>query len=1316
MNFRHAYAFFLVILFSAVAAFASEPKLTLYVPFNGNADATIAGGNPKSTFGIPDQKPDFADGIAGKGFLTGGSNQNVRFDAKGNISPDQWTISFWVKGQLGAQWNGGEYLQGFWELVGDQGEIMWFYRYTSQEAPWLFSRPKQGEGDLHWLLAPAAPEDQWHFWAFTWRKGSGAYMYLDGRLVGQSSCQPPDPVNYIFIGQSPNHSVQNKVIDEFKIYDTAMDSGAIARHYWQEGNFALHPTLTVAPTQQKITIDGNITPQEWQNAAGFTGLIDTQNWTMEDPQTWGKITYDDKNLYVALHSDNPPEVKNDPDAKALYGLTKKDELRHDGNVKQDDSFFVQLMPNPKTIYNFLTNSIGTTYDSIQKVGEKEDLSWESGAQVKTVLDNNGWSMEAAFPLKSLGVDAISDNSTWQMNFGRVWQLLRQRTDLWEPGHSVIDKGSTIHADLGTVNFSQNPDAVVDLQQFHIDADGRVGAAIHLFNPGTAAHEIELTLKVGDNVLQNQKVLLAPDRSNLVTLAGLPKSSDGPAVDITVQSGAKVLFHQSAPFILEHAGHLDLWSYPSSQQIRLGWGIPSSSDPHSLRLNAQIKDANDKVAQQITIDHLSSLNDSTLVDVKSLAPGKYTVEVKVKDGENIVQQQAISYDKKPLPSWLGNKLGISDSPPSPWTDVTVDKSKDAIGIWGRDYDYSGNLLPTQIINQGKPMLAAPMQLVVNTQSSDIAKANTQWTKTTAMRATSLRNQTIGAVNVKADSYTEFDGMSWINLTVAPQSAKVLLNGLTIDIPLKAEWAKLIKPYDDYRMQNTGLLSEIGWKGSAASMPWLGNGDGGFQFFQETTASWIGSKTIEILPAKNGTVIYRVHLIDTPTTLNQPLQFAFGWMTSPVKPAPKLHRDWRLFSSGGITNNPQGTGPVAQYVQLAAKNNPNHQFYFPWWQGWWWLPGTYKGNPDQSGLTPVPADPPNDQMNAVRKYFGVTFYGAPYGRLTEMGTSNPWFEQFGDEWVPTTSKFTPDQTLEPARRIAKVSQASQSLRDFYAWGYDKLLNEGNVHALYFDVSRPSTDTNIYHGAGTKMPDGSIQPMRNILGTRKMFERIYTLMKAKHPDGKVFYHMSGEIMLPVDSFCDALIDGENYTGLLDRKDNRGYEKVLSMDQFRTEYSAQNNFGSASVFLPEFERAKSINPDEWKTLGYQHDDYLMGLIFLHNSNLWWAFVPYDHTAEVYTAMDKTGWNANWTFIPYWQQKYFSLPQGVYASLYQSPDGGKVLLVLMNTSGKDQDISLPMTLGKSTFTASKAIYPDQTMGIQHGETGAIHIAHNDFCSVLLQK
>jgi hypothetical protein len=376
----------------------------------------------------------------------------------------------------------------------------------------------------------------------------------------------------------------------------------------------------------------------------------------------------------------------------------------------------------------------------------------------------------------------------------------------------------------------------------------------------------------------------------------------------------------------------------------------------------------------------------------------------------------------------------------------------------------------------------------------------------------------------------------------------------------------------------------------------------------------------------------------------------------------------------------------------------------------LPEKYTGNYDTSALLPVP-DLNSDRTNAIQKYYGIKFFAAPYGRLTEMGTVNPWFAQFGDEWVANTSKYTPDSTGNPTQEITKVSQASPSLRDFYAWGYHELLKSGNVHALYFDVSRPMTDSNIYRGAGTKLPDGTVEPIRNILGTRKMFHRLYTMMKAQHPDGRIFYHMSGEIMLPVDSFVDGLIDGENYAGMLDRKDNRGYEKVLSADQFRTEYSTQNNIGPAEIFLPEFDRSKSILKDEWKDLGYQHARYLLGLILLHDSNIWWTYFPAETLTGTFSALDKTGWNSDWKFVPYWQQKYFSLPEGVYASIYQSPDANKNVMILMNTSGKDQAVSLSGTLGKSTFKDIKVLFPEAESVAQN-----VEVPDNDFKIILMEK
>ena len=149
-----------------------------------------------------------------------------------------------------------------------------------------------------------------------------------------------------------------------------------------------------------------------------------------------------------------------------------------------------------------------------------------------------------------------------------------------------------------------------------------------------------------------------------------------------------------------------------------------------------------------------------------------------------------------------------------------------------------------------------------------------------------------------------------------------------------------------------------------------------------------------------------------------------------------------------------------------------------------------------------------------------------------------------------------------------------------------------------------------------------------------------------------MSGQVNMPVLAFCDAMIDGENYVSLLDRKDNRGYEKVLTLEQFAAEYAAQNNFGPYSVVLPQFSRSGAIRADEWEELGYQHAEYLLGLIFLHNSQLWYpAYIPVEPTNRLYLAFDKYGLTGAWSYVGYWKQSVAQLPEDVKASFFVAPD-----------------------------------------------------------------
>lgn len=248
---------------------------------------------------------------------------------------------------------------------------------------------------------------------------------------------------------------------------------------------------------------------------------------------------------------------------------------------------------------------------------------------------------------------------------------------------------------------------------------------------------------------------------------------------------------------------------------------------------------------------------------------------------------------------------------------------------------------------------------------------------------------------------------------------------------------------------------------------------------------------------------------------------------------------------------------------------------------------------------------------------------------------------------------------------------------------------------------------------MEDGSIEPTYNILGMREGMKRLYTLLKQRHPQGIVIYHMSAEPMLPFGSFSDIFLDGENFYSQLDRKENRGYEKVLSIDKFRAGYSGQNNFGPETLFLSEFERV-SIERNEWQELGYGHMDYVLGLVLLHDSNISWNWMDPKHLLKVYSALDATGLNGDWEFVPYWRQKYVELPEGVYASYYKSPKNDKVFAVLMNTSGEDREISLPMALDKITYASAKSAYPEQALESNKGIWKDIFIKNNSFVALSL--
>ncbi len=505
-------------------------------------------------------------------------------------------------------------------------------------------------------------------------------------------------------------------------------------------------------------------------------------------------------------------------------------------------------------------------------------------------------------------------------------------------------------------------------------------------------------------------------------------------------------------------------------------------------------------------------------------------------------------------------------------------------------------------------------------------------------------------------------------------------------------------------------------------WVGDEEGGIQVFAETSYNWIVRDKKRELEISNGEreVVFKLHLINKPVTLRKPLTFALGFIVTPVKKTVLDMRD--ILSIGGRwIPIIKGTGLVGGYYKKAFKVHKGLKVYHIWQQGWWKTDKEYKGIPGwRTGFYPIPREGLSKSYGVTQTDYGMTLYGAPYCQLHRAWAASPEFKQFGDEWMSNSNQlYIPNESVQRACRAVQTNQAARSFQDFTLYGLNKLLNETKVQAFYFDVSKPHAVNNIYAGSGGIGEGGKPGYTTNFLGTRRLLRRIYTLLKEKHPNGLIFFHMSGQVVMPVYSFADALVDGENYASLLDRKKNRGYENVLRLDQFAAEYAAQNNFGPYSVFLPEFNRSGAIRANEWKKLGYQHAEYLLGLIFLSNSQIWFpAYIAQEPTVNLYYAFDENGLDSSYTYLGYWKQQAVSLPDNVKASFYISPDKKKAFMIVMNFDTKDKVMDLKIDakkLGMRRITGAGRLYPEGRINLARGIIRKARIPAKNFRLYLIK-
>jgi len=192
--------------------------------------------------------------------------------------------------------------------------------------------------------------------------------------------------------------------------------------------------LTAVPAVDAPVIDGRLDDAFWQNVPFQSKFVQREpiEGAPASEKTAVAVGFDADNLYLAIRC-----FDSEPDKIIAR------EMRRDAMVDDDD--FVEIVLDTyhdhRSGFYFIMNPNGVRRDAmLADEGRQYNPAWDGVWQCRTQVNEEGWQLEIALPLKTLRF-AEGDNATWGINIARMirrknehvyWQLIPR-----ELGHTNI---------------------------------------------------------------------------------------------------------------------------------------------------------------------------------------------------------------------------------------------------------------------------------------------------------------------------------------------------------------------------------------------------------------------------------------------------------------------------------------------------------------------------------------------------------------------------------------------------------------------------------------------------------------------------------------------------------------------------------------------------------------------------------------------------------------------------------------------------------------------------------------------------------------
>ena len=935
------------------------------------------------------------------------------------------------------------------------------------------------------------------------------------------------------------------------------------------------PELVITKTTKAPVIDGIISPGEWEQAAAGTGFHSAalNGGTLARNQSVFWVTYDDQYLYVCFKNYRGPDFTL---------LNKHAREPDDVNVVFDDSNEIWFTPPglPATTYQTLFNSYPAVFDvkKIPAIGY-DSKGWSGHWEIASSETKDYWIVEARAPIRSFGVEKITDGASWRGLF--TTDILGKKDGhfrRWGPWITSSFADISGHVPL---HFRENS-AVFQLFDVESIFTGQFAFPMAVVGPAKGTSRVTVTLRIGagldaapGDLLQTKTVEVADGGREAFTMQGelaplnLPKVNNIPQgyCEITAKTADNaVLQHHLFRFVIDGYRRT-----PPAEIKRTPYdtpfGVTAFHAPLDNKLvvcvdryymdnraaftdgRARLLDpATGKVAAECPIAPFMHDYSRFPLDVSALKLPVETEESWAKDRQTLQENAVIAEMNKVLKAKGEQELPVhelSGVKPAEYTlEVTLrgadgkEAARTSMPVKLMDYQFewqnNGLGLSDKVIPPWTPM---------QWQHGVLSMWNKHYRLNGLGLADAIENS--GATQLSGPMRlllsmggrtTEVQPSAPVVRKLTEARAELVGTGASGELECRVETRA---EFDGFVLNRMTIIPkkplpvdrlwlEVTMPKSEADC-FLTTSGGGNSTYSFTPRKWDSRESAS--GSRSGSFVPYVFLTDSERGFAWFADNDQGYLVDPARPMLEVATEGdRVVLRVNFINQPGlFTQPTTvEYGWMVTPEKPQPS-------GWRAIQVANYTKPYPKARATMYAD--------FDRRVNWDYYSAPYP--LDMDKSRAEIQQWIHERPGITycvghtgdalgffqdykgrdfSPFSADWSVVPGSQGSGEVTRCNGANEYELWNWDRWMRLGGLQGIYFDINYLGEEWNYLSGTAYRLPDGKIQPGYSYLGQREYLKRLrYLFYQHGERQPNIWLHTTNCYMV-YSWLGDVAMEGEN------------------------------------------------------------------------------------------------------------------------------------------------------------------------------------------------